>query len=167
MGTLSVWNLPSDADADADTDEVPPGATRDSVLERRLPWISIALENARTYRQLEAHATDLQSRVLERTARLLTTNHHLVREIEERKQATEALLISEAQRRASERMASIGTLAAGIAHEINNPIGSILAAAQFALLVQHEEGAEAQVADSLSDIVIEAKRCGESVRSGL
>jgi signal transduction histidine kinase len=46
---------------------------------------------------------------------------------------TDALRQSLEQLRRSERLASIGTFAAGIAHEINNPLNSILLAAQCAL----------------------------------
>lgn len=139
----------------------------DALLERLLPWIAVALDNARSYRHLEQHAELLQQRVRERTARLLAANHHLVREIDERKRATDALVASETQRRASERLASIGTLAAGIAHEINNPIGSILAAAQMAQLGMREDQAGSEIAAALDDIVREAKRCGSIVRSVL
>jgi two-component system NtrC family sensor kinase len=118
-----------------------------------------------TYARLERHAEVLEDRVQERTARLLSANHHLVREMDERKRATDALLQSEAQLRASERLASIGTLAAGIAHEINNPVGAILAAAQLSQLLRDDPGADAQLESALSDIVSEAKRCGDIVRS--
>jgi len=162
IGTLAVWSTTTGA--------IPSASPNDggiSLLERLLPWISIAVSNARTYRELERHADDLQERVRERTARLLSVNHHLVREIEERKRATDALVESEAQLRASERLASVGTLAAGIAHEINNPVGSILAAAQFAQVVEQDSGERAQIGAALTDIVREAKRCGGIVRSVL
>ncbi|HEB90468.1 MAG TPA: hypothetical protein ENI85_12930 [Deltaproteobacteria bacterium] len=154
LGALHVW-------CGDDRDEWAPEA----LLDRLVPWISMALDNARTYESLERYTADLEQRVEERTARLLSANHHLVREIEERKRATDALIRSEAQLRASERLASIGTLAAGIAHEINNPIGSILAAAQLAQLVRDGDEGDDQVAHSLADIVTQARRCGEIVRS--
>ncbi len=154
VGALHVWRA-----------EGRDARDHEALLDRLLPWISMALDNARTYEALERHAADLEQRVEERTARLLSANHHLVREIEERRRATDALIQSEAQLRAAERLASIGTLAAGIAHEINNPIGSILAAAQLAQLVQNEDEGGDQVAHSLSDIVTQARRCGEIVRS--
>jgi len=137
------------------------------LLARLLPWIALALDNALTYARLERHAEALEERVQERTARLLAANHHLVREMDERKRATDALLQSEAQLRASERLASIGTLAAGIAHEINNPVGAILAAAQLAQILRTDPSAEDQVDTALVDIVTEAKRCGDIVRGVL
>ena len=137
------------------------------ILELLVPWIALALDNALTYARLERYAEVLEERVQERTARLLTVNHHLVREIDERKRATDALLQSEAQLRASERLASIGTLASGIAHEINNPVGAILAAAQLAQILRKDPSAAAQIDSALVDIVAEARRCGNIVRGVL
>ena len=156
LGGLSVWRN--------DDDLV---SQNSALLERLIPWIAMALDNARTYEALERHAAALEERVNERTARLLAANHHLVREIDERQRATDALVESQAQLHASERLASIGTLAAGIAHEINNPVGSILAAAQLAQIVRNDPSGEAQVTDSLETIVMQAKRCGEIVSSVL
>ncbi len=158
VGTLKVWV----DDEAADTAD-------GQLLSRLLPWIAMSVDNARSYEAMESHAADLEQRVRERTARLLAANHHLVKEIGERKKATEALMQSETQLREAERLASIGTLAAGIAHEINNPIGSILAAAQLALVVQQAHGArtDEEVEAALVDIVSQAKRCGGIVRSVL
>ncbi len=157
IGALRIWN------ADREDD----GTPTEALVEQILPWITIALDNARTYEALERHAADLEHRIEERTTRLLAANHQLVREIDERKRATDALLRSEAQLRESERLAAIGTLAAGIAHEINNPIGSILAAAQFAQLIGREQIQPPEIETALRDIVVESKRCGEIVRSVL
>lgn len=156
LGELVVYGP-----AGGDRNETPP------LLELLVPWIALAIDNALTYARLERHAEALEERVRERTARLLAVNHHLVREIDERKRATDALLQSEAQLRASERLASIGTLASGIAHEINNPVGAILAAAQLAQMLRGDAGADRQVDAALVDIVSEAKRCGDIVRGVL
>lgn len=141
------------------------GAT--NLLGLLIPWITLAIDNALTYARLSIHAESLEARVRERTARLLDANQALVREIDERKRANEALLLSEAQLRASERLASIGTLAAGIAHEINNPVGSILAAAQLAKIMRKDPSTTSQIDAALADIESEARRCGEIVRSVL
>ena len=61
--------------------------------------------------------------------------------------------------RQRERLSSLATLAAGIAHEINNPVGTILLAAEMGL------ASEEHVRQALSSIVTDAKRCGEIVRN--
>jgi PAS domain S-box-containing protein len=65
--------------------------------------------------------------------------------------------------RHNERLASTGTLAAGIAHQINNPVGAILASAQYALMCA-EDGDDSQLESALQENVDHARRCGEIVR---
>ncbi len=73
---------------------------------------------------------------------------------------------SREQLRHSDRLASIGTLAAGIAHQINNPVGSIRAAAEFSLMMDDDEAAEIW-RESMRDIIEQADRCTEIVKSVL
>jgi len=86
-------------------------------------------------------------------------------DISEEKRAEAALREAEQRLYHSERLASIGTLAAGIAHEINNPIGSILLAAQYALSVGTAGDEVAR--RSLEDIAGHARRCGGIVKNVL
>jgi hypothetical protein len=78
----------------------------------------------------------------------------------ERKRAEEAI-------RRSERLASIGTLAAGIAHEINNPVTAILLAAQDALSSHDRLDRRGRVDDCLRLIIDQASRCERIIKSVL
>ena len=89
------------------------------------------IEKAELYGQLKHFNEELEQRVEERTRELRETQGALIQ---------------------SEKLASIGQLAAGVAHEINNPIGVILGfadaggvalAARLQLLDHARGGAEA------------------------
>ncbi|MDP3655209.1 MAG: ATP-binding protein [Rhodoferax sp.] len=67
----------------------------------------------------------LEQRVLKRTADLNTANAALVEEREHLSALIKRLEEAQNQLLQSERMASIGQLAAGVAHEINNPVGFV------------------------------------------
>jgi len=69
--------------------------------------------------------------------------------------------------RESERLVAVGTLSAGIAHEINNPVGSVLASAQYALMVMGDRDGAEKVSEALRNIEAEARRCGQIVKSVL
>ncbi|BAL25587.1 ATP-binding protein [Azoarcus sp. KH32C] len=67
---------------------------------------------------LERYRDELEERVEERTRELTEANTRL-------QQTNEELVRTHQQLLQSEKMASIGQLAAGVAHEINNPIGFV------------------------------------------
>jgi signal transduction histidine kinase len=78
----------------------------------------------------------------------------------ERRQAEAERLTLEAQLRHSDRLATIGQLAAGVAHEINEPLGSILG---FAQLAQKSGDLPEGTADDMNKIVAACLQAREIV----
>jgi len=79
---------------------------------------AIAVQNARSYQALEALTRELDSKVQQRTAELRASNAQLSDAYDELKQAQSQIM-------QSEKMASLGQLVAGVAHELNNPASFI------------------------------------------
>lgn len=109
-------------------------------------------------------AGDLTARVgLDETAELATVGaavDRMAEAIAEREsQLKEA---TQRQISRSEKLASIGRLAAGIAHEINNPLTGVL---MFAHLLQEKGGRDEEDAKDLDVIVSETERVRGIVRS--
>ena len=77
-------------------------------------------------------------------------------EMEKRLQETQLQLLQ------SEKLRSLGEMAAGVAHEINNPLGGILL---YASLLLEELSPEDQKRKDVERIVSEATRCKEIVKS--
>jgi PAS domain S-box-containing protein len=80
----------------------------------------------------------------------LFTDLRAMQRIEEDLEQTHRMLMQ------SEKMAGLGRLAAGVAHEINNPMSGIML---YANLVQEDLGADHPLASDLQTIVHEAERC--------
>lgn len=82
-------------------------------------------ELGRTREELARINRELEQRVAQRTRELAQANAALTHERDALAESRRRLEDAQAQLLQSEKMASIGQLAAGIAHEINNPIGFV------------------------------------------
>jgi C4-dicarboxylate-specific signal transduction histidine kinase len=98
---------------------------------------------------LQKANNELETRVAQRTKELRLVNDQLILELAERIQAEEALLESEKNKallqleaERSARLASLGELAAGVAHEINNPVSGIISCAEILVGMSSEESRE-------------------------
>lgn len=80
--------------------------------------------------ELTRHRNHLEELVNERSAEIINLNRELTETVEELENTLQVLKDTQAQLINSEKMASLGMLTAGIAHEINNPINYISASKQ-------------------------------------
>jgi signal transduction histidine kinase len=107
-------------------------------------------------RQLASLNEELERRVQERTQRLEERTQELARANEELRQAQKQVV-------QSEKLASIGQLAAGVAHEINNPVGVILG---FSQLLQRQISPDDDLLGKpLANIERESMRCKQIVQN--
>lgn len=76
-------------------------------------------------------------------------------------EATRELHKAQAETARSEKLASVGLLAAGIAHELNNPLTGVLT---FAYLVRKNLPDDSRDAEDLDLVIRETKRCATIIR---
>ena len=87
-------------------------------------WLSG--EQKRAKESLRQARDELDAKVQERTAELKSVNQQLQSEIAERETAEEGLIRAQAEIARIARITTMGELAASIAHELNQPLGSIV-----------------------------------------
>jgi len=95
----------------------------------------------------------------EEIAKLGEAFNHMVSSIKQRDEQLQKQAQEEVMK--SERLAMVGQLAAGIAHEINNPLGGILL---FSRLLLQKAPSEGLMRDNLERIEKDAKRCQNIVQ---
>jgi len=84
------------------------------------------------------------------------------RTLEEKvKQRTEELVAMQARVAQSERLASLGMLAAGVAHEVNNPLGGILA---LTGLTVEDMSKDDPKRENLEEVIRQTERCRDIVK---
>jgi signal transduction histidine kinase len=88
--------------------------------------VALGLTNAFAIGQLEELNASLERQVQDRTAALATSNAELNLSLEKLRTAYQLLERNQASLVRADRLATLGRLTAGIAHEINTPLGALL-----------------------------------------
>jgi len=103
---------------------------------------------------------DMADAIKDRDDELRSFNDQLQQKVDER---TKELRDTQDQLLTSHKMAAVGELGAGVAHEINNPLAAVLGSAQLALLRSDKE--DERVRPHLVDIERECLRIRDIVES--
>jgi signal transduction histidine kinase/CheY-like chemotaxis protein len=111
------------------------------LLSALADYATIAIVNAQLYEETKRWSEELERKVEERTQELRAAQEQLLQ---------------------SEKLASIGQLAAGVAHEINNPMGVILGFAQGILKTLPEDDS---LRKPLTTLEKESLRCKRIVQN--
>ncbi len=133
----------------AQRDDVCPFCPLQRTLQEREP-LSVVIDQLRTDADFEVNSYPLVPGTKRTEYRVV---HHY-RDVTEEKMLQRKLV-------QSEKMAAIGMLAGGVAHEINNPLGGILA---FTQLLQRELPKDSAAQSDLSEIEGAARRCKKIVQ---
>jgi PAS domain S-box-containing protein len=132
-----------------------PQDTALSVHRRALNGESIHFESRWKDREYEVHVEPLRD-----DAGQIVGTVGVALDVTERKQMAEERGVWQAHARHQQRLEAIGTLASGVAHEINNPVQSIM---NYAQLIARRSGS-VEMANYAQEILHEAQRVASIVK---
>ena len=131
-----------------------------TLLSAAVLWLWVRRRRARLAARRDQEARlELERRVEERTSELTEANRALSHEVEERQRTETRLRSLQADLVQANKLASLGQIAAGVAHEINQPVAAIRANADNGLLLV-ARGRSDTLGEVLSAIVAMTERIG-------
>ena len=139
-----------------------PTATERLLLQVAANQAAIGVKDARLMTEQKRMAEELDQRVAQRTSELTAVNEELRKENIERKLAEETLRETQAELAHVARVATLGEMAASIAHEINQPLGAIVNNASACLRWLAASNLE-EARQSAALIIADGHRAGEII----
>lgn len=114
---------------------------------------------------LQKAQRDLESKVKRRTAELADANRRLQREIGQRSQADEQLTRIRSELAHVARLSTMGEMASGLAHELNQPLTATTSFAQACLrLIDSQQCDVQKLREPLREIAAQGQRAGDIIR---
>ena len=112
------------------------------------------LARTETERELRAYQQNLEQLIADRTRELEAANARLVLESAERRRAEEERRSAEANLLQAQKMDSLGSLAGGVAHDMNNVLAAILSLASAHLTIQPPENPVYPALETIRDAAV-------------
>jgi C4-dicarboxylate-specific signal transduction histidine kinase len=106
--------------------------------------------------------SQLQDAFIQMARNLRDTRDALDRQVEQERKMNEALHSLERQVVRQERLAAVGVLVSGVAHELNNPLQAILGTAE---LLERQPAMSAEALDEISMLKTQSGRAREIIRN--
>lgn len=97
-----------------------------SLLQTAASQVALALSTAGAFAQLATLNAELEAQVKKRTSELAAANEELNDSLDKLRAAYRKLETSQQSLARADRLATLGRLTAGIAHELNTPLGGVL-----------------------------------------
>ena len=118
----------------------------------------IPVRNGDEFGELAGTFNAMTAALRDSQAELRESAHVLERKVEER---TEELRVAQAEAVRGEKLASVGLLASGVAHELNNPLTGVLT---FSHLVRQKMPDGSPDAEDMDVVIRETRRCASIIR---
>lgn len=128
--------------------------------ERRLDEIG---RLAQSFNTMSEEISARETALSEHNLKLALLNQQLEQELEERKRAEQEIARQREALHQSEKLSALGSLLAGVSHELNNPLSVVVGRS----IMLEEEATDAQFKAKLNKIRHAAERCARIVKTFL